>query len=240
MKRSQYITTVILATMLLGACGSSSSPAAKQEKQVDQGMAPTNYAEVDDNFRHDTLLIQTTFDMGDGSFVMVAGNVNPTFEGIRLYRYNVRPDSTGEILAASSPGYDSWTMLPTFFPITDQAGEHLILANFGERESWGQKLIRMDAGFTDLGFLDVAYPERMQEGDSSYVKRKNIGPYTRLSVKGDSAVFTFACDSLFLYDDMAGGFDLLVPAASVRYTWHPSTGLVIWRDGRPRPVKQLS
>ena len=80
----------------------------------------------------------------------------------------------------------------------------------------------------------------MQEGDSSYVKRKNIGPYTRLSVKGDSAVFTFACDSLFLYDDMAGAFDLLVPAASVRYTWHPSTGLVIWRDGRPRPVKQLS
>ena len=234
------ITVPVLASLLLGACGTSTSPAAKEENEVVHGAAPTSYAIVDDNIRHDTLLIQTTFDMGDGSFVMVAGNVDPTFEGIRLYRYKAQPDSTGEILAASSPGYDSWTMLPTFFPITGRAGEHLVLANFGERESWGQKLIRMDAGFTDLGFLDVAYPERITEDDTSYVKRTNIGPHSRLTMKGDTAVFTFDCDSLFLYDDMDGGLDQMVPAASVRYSWHPATGLMIWRDGRQRPVKPLS
>ena len=207
---------------------------------IEHGAAPVPLKVVDDNIRHDTLLIQTTFDVGDGTYVMVAGNVDPTFEGIRLYRYALLPDSNARILAYSTGGYDSWTMLPTFFSISDPPGTHLILANFGERESWGQKLLYMDSTFTDLGFLDVAYPEHINEGDTTYLKRTNIGPYGRLALHLDTAVFTFETDSLFLYHDMAGHNDLIVPAHSIRYTYHPDTGLELWQNGQRRAVKRPS
>lgn len=227
----------ITLLFLLGAC---SQPTADRtgEHLVEHGAKPVAFASLDDNIRHDTLLIQTTFDMGDSTFVMVAGNVNPTFEGIRLYRYKARPDSSAEILAASTPGYDSWTMLPTFFAYPDPPGTYLILANFGERESWGQKLIFMDRAFTDLGFMDVAYPERITEADTSYLKRTNIGPYGRFAMHTDTLVFTFECDSLFLFDDMAGNHDRTVASHSLRYTYHPHTGLELWLNGQRRAVKQ--
>lgn len=224
--------------LVLAACG---SPAPETTTTtVVHGAKPAELAAVDDNIRHDTLLIQTTFDMGDSTYVMVASHVEPKFEGVRLYRYTLLPDSNARILSYSNGAYDSWTMLPTFFPIPDPPGTHLILANFGERESWGQKLLFMDSTFTDLGFIDVAYPERISEPDTTYFKRTNIAPYSRLALHNDTAVFTFECDSLLLYDDMAGHNDLIVPAATIRYTYHPETGLELWRDGQRRAVKQPS
>lgn len=235
----------ILGSILIG-CGTSDTPGTTDadtlvvQAPIVKGAAPLVFKEVDDNLKHDTLLIQVTFDMGDGTFVMVASNVDETFEGVRLYRYKLKPDGTADMLAASSPGYDSWTMLPTFFPYPNPSGTYMILANFGERESWGQKLIFMDWAFTDLGFLDVAYPEHIVEGDSAYVKRTNVAPFARFAMHADTVVFTFACDSLFLYDDMAGHNDLIVPAHSIRYTWDPKTGLMLWQNGQQRAVKQPS
>lgn len=226
--------------IFLGACGTPTAEKEPNTPAIEHGARPVVFSALDDNIRHDTLLIQTTFDMGDGTFVMVAGNVEPKFEGIRLYRYKVLPDSNARILASSNGGYDSWTMLPTFFSIPNPPGTYLILANFGERESWGQKLMFMDSTFTDLGFLDVAFPEHMVEDDSAYVKRTNIAPYGRLALHGDTAVFTFECDSLFVYDDMAGHNDIIVPAAGIRYTYHPETGLEIWHNGQRSVVKQPS
>lgn len=224
--------------VLLSACGSPAPEATTTT--VVHGAKPAELAAVDDNIRHDTLLIQTTFDMGDSSYVMVASHVEPRFEGVRLYRYMVLPDSNARILSYSNGAYDSWTMLPTFFPIPDPPGTYLVLANFGERESWGQKLIYMDSTFTDLGFIDLAFPERITEGDTAFMKRTNIAPYGRLALHNDTAVFTFECDSLFLYDDMAGHNDLILPAHTIRYTYHPDTGLELWRDGQRRAVKQPS
>jgi hypothetical protein len=186
------------------------------------------------------LLIQTTFDLGDGTFVMVAGNQEPTFEGIRLYRYKVLADSTPLVLSYSTPGYDSWTMFPTFFPVPKREAQFFVLANFGERESWGQKVLRMDGGFTDLGFMDVAFPERINDGDTAYLRRTSIGPYSRVNFNNDTVVFMFACDSVYLYDDLAGKNDYIVPAFKVRYTHHPSTGLELWFDGQRRAVQQPS
>lgn len=229
------------AVVLLAACGNGGPPGNKDPlPPVEHGAQPVPYAQVEDNIRHDTLLIQTTFDMGDSTYVMVAGNVDPTFEGIRLYRYKLLADSAAQILSYSSPGYDSWTMLPTFFAYPDPTGTSLILANFGERESWGQKLMFMNRAFTDLGFLDVAYPEHIVEGDSAYVKRTNVAPFGRFAMHTDTLVFTFECDSLFLYDDMAGHSDLIVPAHTIRYTFHPESGLEIWQNGQRRAVKQPS
>ena len=224
--------------VMLAACG---TPAPETTTSaVVHGAKPAALVAVDDNIRHDTLLIQTTFAIGDSTYVMVASHVEPKFEGVRLYRYTLLPDSNARILSYSNGAYDSWTMLPTFFPIPDPPGTYLVLANFGERESWGQKLLFMDSTFTDLGFIDVAYPERITEGDSTFMKRTNIAPYGRLALHNDTAVFTFACDSLFLYDDMAGHNDLVVPAHTIRYTYHPDNGLELWRDGQRRAVKQPS
>ncbi|MBL7952948.1 MAG: hypothetical protein JNM62_14660 [Flavobacteriales bacterium] len=233
------VALIVLHIILFAACtGAPEQKAA--EPIIEHGSGPVVFAALNDNIRHDTLLIQTTFDMGDSTYLMVAGHVEPKFEGIRLYRYELLPDSNARILAYSNGAYDSWTMLPTFFSIPNPPGTHLILANFGERESWGQKLMFMDSAFTDLGFLDVAFPEHITEGDSTYVKRTNAAPFGRLALHNDTAVFTFACDSLFLYDDMAGHNDLIVPAQSIRYTYHPESGLELWQNGQRRAVKQPS
>lgn len=230
-----------IAIVLLTAC-TNSDPTGDEDPipPVQHGARPVTFAQIEDNIRHDTLLIQTTFDMGDSTYVMVAGNVDPTFEGIRLYRYALLPDSNAKVLSYSSGGYDSWTMLPTFFAYPNPTGTYMILANFGERESWGQKLIFMDKAFTDLGFLDVAYPEHIVEGDTAYVKRTNLAPFARFALHTDTVVFTFECDSLFLYDDLAGHNDIIVPAQNIRYTWQPNTGLMLWQNGQPRAVKQPS
>lgn len=240
MRSAQCSGLLALGLLLfLAACGTKSA-SEKVADPVAKGDSPITFPAIDDNIRHDTLLIQTTFDMGDGTFVMVAGNHEPTFEGIRLYRYRQLPDSAGQVLAYSTPGYDSWTMLPTFYAIPNPPGTYLILANFGERESWGQKLLYMDSTFTDLGFIDIAFPEHLTEGDEAFVKRTNIAPYARLALHNDTAVFTFACDSLFLYDDLAGNNDLMVAADKVRYTYHPDTGLELWYAGTRRSAKQPS
>ncbi|MBK6342481.1 MAG: hypothetical protein IPF41_07815 [Flavobacteriales bacterium] len=199
------------------------------------GTRPIEFRVIDDNLVHDTLLIQTTFDLGDGSFVMVASNREDTWEGLRLYRYRLATDSTPEMLAVSAPAYDSWTMLPTFFSRDSALASGLwVLANFGERESWGQKFMKLDSAFLDLGFLDATAVEWVDDGGTRALKRRNIGPFTRMEFGGDSLQIAFDCDSVFLYDDRAGTMDQVIEAKRLRYTWTPHEGLVLWLDGQKR------
>jgi len=235
---------VVLGCILV-SCGTSERPDAAVIEEVnaepfptDQGFAPLEFAQVDDNLKHDTLLIQVTFDMGDGSFIMVASNVEDTFEGVRLYRYKFKPGGNTDVVAVSSPGYDSWTMLPTFFSAGNTHDNMWLLANMGERESWGQKLLWMDRGFSDRGFMDVAFPERVIEDDTLRLRRRNIGPSVRTSEQADTTYFRFACDSIFLYDDQAGGYDQVVPASKVYFTWNKGEGLALWMDGAKRLVQK--
>jgi hypothetical protein len=201
---------------------------------------PVPFAVIDDNVRHDTLLVQVTFDLGPEGYLMVASPVEETYEGLRLYRYELdMKDSLPHITARSSPGYDSWTLLPTFFEHPQMDSAYILLANMGERNSWGQKVMAMNDGFTDLGFLDVAIPDRITEGDSSYVRLRNIGPETRCVTDGSGIEFRFVCDSVHLYDDLRGLLDLVVPAGSVRYTWNAQQGMVLWVDGQARTNAQI-
>lgn len=202
------------------------------------GTPPLALTEVEDNIAHDTLLVHITFDLGDGSYLMVASNRDDTFEGLRLYRYRPLPDSSAEVLAVSSPAYDSWTMLPACFAKDSaRSGGLWILANFGERESWGLKLMRLDSGFHDLGFLDAALPERVQEEDARVLKRRNIAPHARMEFAGDSIWIRFACDSVYLYDDQGGHYDEVIAARRLRFLHAPGEGLSLWLDGEKRPVK---
>lgn len=233
-----FVGTLSLLGMLTTGCGNGTTKTERIAKAHDSTISPMAFVMVEDNIKHDTLLIQTTFDLGDGTYVMVAGHVQETFEGIRLYRYRLLPDSAAEVLAYSTPAYDSWTMLPTFFRLPNASAVHMVLANFGERESWGQKLLLMDDEFTDLGFLDIALPERLLENDTLRLKRSGIGPFARMAQHGDTSVFTFSCDSVFLYDDLSGHMDQVLPTQSVRYTFHRDTGLELWLNGQRRAVRK--
>lgn len=186
---------------------------------------------IDDNIRHDTLLIQVTFDLGDGTYLMVASHGDESFEGLRLYRYTLLPDSNAILIAASAPAYDSWTMLPTFFHSRNDPGSYIVLANFGERQSWGQKVMRLDStGFTDLGFIDAAYPERVSDGDSSWTRLGNIAPYISIRGSVSDLDFSFSCDSLHLFDDLRGNTDARLRADRVHYRLGKD-GLALGIDG---------
>ncbi|MEX1132617.1 MAG: hypothetical protein WEC15_05285, partial [Flavobacteriales bacterium] len=166
---------------------------------------------------------------------MVASNVDETYEGLRLYKYSlVGKEKQPLIHSSSSPGYDSWTLLPTFFMDPRQDSAYIALANTGERNSWGQKVLGMKDGFTDLGFLDVAVPEWVDEGDTTLLRLRNIAPYTRCRAEGAGMSFLFECDSVYLYDDLRGGLDIVVPANWLRYTWTPEQGMVLWYQGEAR------
>jgi hypothetical protein len=159
--------------VLLLAAGCAAPDAPTPDSRADRDMAkPFPFPAIDDNIVHDTLLIQTTLDLGDSTYLMVASNVTETFEGLRLYRYRFTVDSLVEMMAISPPAYDSWTMLPTCFPIdTLYPSDGLwVLANFGERESWGQKVLLLDWEFMDAGFMHVALPERLMEDDTLRLK----------------------------------------------------------------------
>ncbi|MCB0764605.1 MAG: hypothetical protein KDB84_07875 [Flavobacteriales bacterium] len=228
MKLAHGTFTWIVTGMLI-ACGTNPDPVPVSPPPPEAG-APLPFPQVEDNVRHDTLLIQTTFDLLDGTFVMVASNVNETFEGVRLIHYRPLPDSAAGVIATSSPGYDSWTMLPTFHATLDP-DERLILANFGERESWGQKLMTFDHGFEDIGFLDVALPVRETENDTLVLKRRDIGPYARTAHVGDTLTITFATDSVYLYEGLHNDHDIVLPSHKVRYTLDRSGVLMLWVGG---------
>lgn len=227
--------TVLLALLVLFSCGEPAPPGTTPVPKPTEPGGSVPFAVIDDNVRHDTLLVQVTFDLGAGNYLMVASNVEETHEGLRLYKYSLEgKDRSPRIQASSSPGYDSWTLLPTYFehPLEDSA--YILLANMGERNSWGQKVISMKEQFADLGFLDVAIPERITEGDSTYIRLRNIGPETRCTAEGAGLAFEFVCDSLHLYDDLRGNMDIMVPASWVRYSWDPQQGMLLWYQGDPR------
>jgi len=244
------VPVILLSVLLLQACGNGHAPAtdARTTDSVTvhlrnvPGRPPHPFRQFDQNVFHDTLLVQTSFDLGDSTYVMVASNVEETFEGLRLIRYRFKPDSTVERMAISPPAYDSWTMLPTFFPLDTMHPDdaNWVLANFGEKESWGQKVMLLDWEFMDVGFMDVALPERVMEDDTLRIKRRNVAPYMRYSEHGDTAVWLFACDSVYLYDDLDGHLGQVLHAGRLRFTFEANEGLALWVDGRKRMVKRPS
>lgn len=192
---------------------------------------------LDDNVKHDTLLVYTTHALGNGEFVMAARNVEETRDGLRLYLYRPLPDSSADVIASSSPAYDSYTMLPTFFTTGDTADGTIILANLGEKQSWGQKVFWLkDRRFIELGFLDVARREFRTEYDSTFSFCMNIAPYTEVAGAGGLFDLTFKGDSVLLYDDLAGGSEVMMPSGRVRYRYNGRV-LQLVIDGRSRSPK---
>jgi hypothetical protein len=224
MMRLLSITSLLL---LLSGCGDSG---AKKESSVPR-QEPDTLASLPawkrlelpilpDNVRHDTLLVHTTYDLGDGLFLMAAQNNNYNKEGIRLYLYRPQPDSSAQLLAWSKPGYDSETMLPTFFTNGTEADGLVIIANMGERQSWGQEAFWLtDNTIRSLGFIDVAVREWKTVDDSTFQFRTSIAPRTEVRGTTGTFLFSFTGDSLQLYDDQQGHSEVMLPASAVRYRY---------------------
>lgn len=237
--RTTYIAIAFL--FLLHGCQRSTTQPGWTSFQAMEAGGPLDVEAVDDNVRHDTLLVQVTFDLRDGTCLMVASHKEERFEGLRLYRYTPQKDSSALRLAVSSPAYDSWTMLPTFFRDPLDSAALLLATNLGERDSWGQKVLRLSSkGFEDICFLDVALPERVQEEDTVILRRRNIAPHLRCTAQGDTLRFSFACDSVFLYDDLRGNTDVVVPSKALHYLWMSDKGPTLVLYGEPRHADDLT
>jgi hypothetical protein len=189
---------------------------------------------LEDNVRGDSLLVYTTHRIAANRFVMAARNKEETREGLRLYLYEPRPDSTADVLTVSAPAYDSEVMLPTFFSTGDSADGIVVLANFGGKESWGQKAFWLKGpAFIDLGWIDVAHREWRTVDGQTEQRRTNIAPYTQVSGQDGRFFFTFTGDSLQLYDDLEGQMERMFPASSVAYR-HEGGHMTLLVDGKPR------
>jgi hypothetical protein len=211
-------TAGLLAIVALSACGTAEQKAPSPVGPQASAWHRVELQGLDDNVKHDTLLIQTTFALGDGTFLMVASNVAETREGVRLYVYTPNADSSAHVIASSKPGYDSETMLPTFFSTGNPADGWVLLANMGERESWGQEVFWLkDRRFTHLGFLDVAQRDWKALDDSTYQFRVNIAPRATISGNNGDFIIGFGGDSLQLYDDLHGHQEVMFPASKVTY-----------------------
>lgn len=238
MKALQYLA----AAALLAACsapgGAPPTDPAPSPVQAGKQYTLLDLPNLDDNVHNDTLLVYTTHDAGNGLFVMAARNVDETRDGLRLYLYRPKADSSAEVLACSKPAFDSSVMLPTFFSTGDTADGLVILANYGERESWGQNAFWLkDGRFKDLGWLDVTRREWKNREDSVQQWRVGIAPYTQVNGHDGQFTFTFNTDSVQLYDDLEGHTEVMLPAARISYRYN-GKDLVLVVDGQERHPRQ--
>ncbi len=234
----------LLALALLAACSTPESSSAPAVPVAGANSLPTlagarafhrlDLPNLADNVRDDTLLIHTTYALGNGEFVMAAMNQAGSREGLRLILYRPRPDSSAEVLATSKPAYDSEVMLPTCFSSGDTADGLVLLANYGARDSWGQNVFLLkNHRFTDLGWLDVAGRTWEHGPDGLQQRRLNLAPMTGVSGGGGQFEFTFNTDSVLLYDDLAGSTEVMFPASRIRYRYNGSK-MQLLVDGQVR------
>ncbi|MBK9289503.1 MAG: hypothetical protein IPN38_17965, partial [Flavobacteriales bacterium] len=129
-----------------------------------------------------------------------------------------KADSSAEILACSKPGYDSETMLPTFFTNGNKADGLVIIANMGERQSWGQEVFRLkDNATEELGprCRRARGGRRWTTAPTSSARASHRGPKCAEATAPSCSASTG--DSLQLYDDQQGQMEVMLPAIAVRY-----------------------
>lgn len=206
---------LFLLTLGLLACGTAEQTNSDIAAIPERPLAGIKLQPIENNVDNDTILVHETFRLSDGSFVMSARHIEEKFVGLRLYHYKVQNDEI-EMLAISSPGYDSWMFRPNFFQHPE--GGFLILAEIGYVDSWGQKVFHFtNQGFRELGTMEIAYkPETRPVGtDSADFGVRSIAPYTEITFNGLTPSFSFSCDSVFLYDDGRGNQNISYPGHRV-------------------------
>lgn len=183
---------------------------------------------IEDHFELDSILIHNTYELSEGQFMMVSRSTEESFEGLQMHLYTLK-DSLPIISASSTPAYDSWIYLPTFFISPDQQ-DTLLMAEIGERESWGARLLRIEDGaFVDLGFIDIAIRGSKfdEELETDVLFLKSVAPNTTIRSQSEILFVSFGPESVHIYDDQKGNADTLYPADQVKYEFSDSLKLMI-------------
>lgn len=200
--------------VVFSACNTNSS--IPFEEGVYQ---PLELSNLEDPIVHDSLLVHNTFDLSGGQALMVARSTEEDFEGLKLYLLRDVGGNT-RVVSNSTGAYDSWTYIPTIF-VSPNGRDTLILAETGERESWGARLIRLKGGlFTDLGFVDMAVrASKFDELEEKEVEvLRSVVPYTGITCNNGTLFIEFNT-SVHVFDDGQGGLDTLYPANAIHYVW---------------------
>ena len=203
------------------------------EKEPSSGVLDGTYERIalmpiEDHFELDSILIHNTYELSIGHFMMVARATEESFTGLQMHLYTLK-DSLPIISASSTPAYDSWIYLPTFFVSPDQQ-DTLLLAEIGERESWGARLLRIEDGvFEDLGFIDIALRDKKfdEELEKDVMFLKSVASNTSIREIGEDLIVSFGPEPLHIYDDQLGNSDTLYPADHVIYEFSDSLRLKI-------------
>lgn len=165
--------------------------------------------------RVDSVIYQNVFQLENGQFLAIAEPMENKKEGLCLQLLEMKEDSSMNLISHSSYGYDSRIYYPTFFEHEDHT---FLLVNTGERESWGNKIIELKGDeFIDRGYVDAAIAIRNEPGDEYAYRFGNIAEQSIVS-DNEPFTFSFACDSLILFDDKQGALDTILSSKSVRYT----------------------
>ncbi|NND76894.1 MAG: hypothetical protein HKN39_01765 [Flavobacteriales bacterium] len=162
----------------------------------------------------DSIFYQNVFQMENGQYIAIAEPVNDRFEGLCLQLLEMAYDSSMNVIASSSYGYDSRTYFPTFFK---QGKRTFLLVNTGERDSWGNKVMELtNKEFKEFGFIDVAKATRNRPGEDHEFRHENIARFSILS-DNEPLTLTFTCDSIILFDDQKSALDTLLSSDQVKY-----------------------
>ena len=183
---------------------------------------------IEDHFELDSILIHNTYELSEGHFMMVSRASEDSFIGLQMHLYTLM-DSLPIVSASSTPAYDSWIYLPTFFVSSDRQ-DTLLLAEIGERESWGARLLRIHDGvFVDLGFIDIALRDHKfdEELETDVMFLKSVASNTSIKANGEGLIVSFGPEPLHIYDDQLGNADTLYPADQVIYEFSDSLRLKI-------------
>jgi len=183
---------------------------------------------IEDHFELDSILIHNTYELSEGHFMMVSRSTEESFEGLRMHLYTLK-GSLPIISASSTPAYDSWIYIPTFFISPDEQ-DTLLMAEIGERESWGARLLRIENGaFVDLGFIDIALRGSKFDEDleMDVMVLKSVAPNTNIRSQGELLIVSFGPEPVHVYDDQMGNADTLYPADKVQYEFSDSLRLKI-------------
>ena len=166
----------------------------------------------------DSIIYQSLFAWNE----QLIGIASPTNDdigkrGLRLQLLEMNEDSSLTLINQSSYGYDSRTFFPSFFKISNRK---FVLVNTGERESWGNKIMELkDNEFIDMGFIDAATAKSNGSSNAEEAKYRhgNIAEIAQFNEYAGGIEINFIGDSVVLFDDGNGGYDLIRGANQIQY-----------------------
>jgi|GEM_PF-6889520 len=223
---------LIVSVIFTISCGSSSEANSSSEASktlneealvkknlpvFDSNFERIDFPEVDVDPGNDSLWYHLVLDIPGDKWLAVAQPTNENNRrGIRMQLMSMNVDSTFSVHTESSPGYDSAKLFPTFFK--DAQGRLIILADTGERQSWGQKVYLLNnERFEDLGFLDVGTVAYTEEDGQQILAPTTIAERVTIEQTKKGLEFRFSGKDLVLFDDGKGNLDTIIDASSICY-----------------------